>query len=118
MIGMSFSPFFTLLVLGLISSFVLHVLFRYRVLPGVDGFLSKWVAGWIGGWLAAPVFGHWGGLLGNIYILPAILGAFVGPFMLTAALRALARTVPAVPRQETAPSQQGAASQFELRKAS
>ena len=45
MIGMNFTPFLTLLVVGVIASFVLHSLVRYRVLFGVDGFLSKWIAG-------------------------------------------------------------------------
>jgi uncharacterized membrane protein YeaQ/YmgE (transglycosylase-associated protein family) len=118
MIGMSFSAFLTLLVLGFIGSFVLHVLVRYRILSGFDGFMSKWLAGWIGGWFGSPIFGHWGMHVGNLYILPALLGAFAGPFLVTAVFRALARTVSAAPRPETVPSQTSTAPQFEMRKAS
>ena len=118
MIGMSFSAFLTLLVLGLIGSFVLHTFVRYRVLAGLDGFVCKWIVGWIGAWLGSPVFGYWGIHMENIYIIPAVLGAFIAPFLMTTALRALARTAAAVPRQDTATSQPGTAPQFEIRKAS
>src|SRR5579863_8801538 len=90
MIGMSFSAFLTLLVLGLISSFVLHVLVRYRMLAGFDGFMSKWIAGWIGGWLGSSEFGFWGIHVGSLYIIPSLLGAFAGSFLVTAVFRALA----------------------------
>jgi uncharacterized membrane protein YeaQ/YmgE (transglycosylase-associated protein family) len=88
MIGMSFPIFLTLLVLGLISSFVLHVLVRYRLLAGFDGFMFKWIAGWIGGWLGSPVFGHWGIHAESLYMVPAVLGAFAGSFLLIAVLKA------------------------------
>jgi hypothetical protein len=77
MIGMNLSTFLTLLVLGLISSLVLHVLVRYRMLAGLDGFICKWITAWIGGWFGSPVFGHWGAHMGNLYLTPAALGAFV-----------------------------------------
>jgi uncharacterized membrane protein YeaQ/YmgE (transglycosylase-associated protein family) len=118
MIGMSFSAFLTLLVLGLIGSFVLHTFVRDRVLAGLDGFVCKWIVGWIGAWLGSPVFGYWGIHVENIYIIPAVLGAFTAPFLVTAALRALARTAAMALRQDAATSQLGTAPQFEMRKAS
>ena len=114
---MSFSAFLTLLFLGLISSLVLHNQARYRILTGLDGFLSKWVGGWIGGWLGSPVFGHWGMHVDSLYVIPALLGAFVGPFLVTAVLHALATTAKAALRPDSA-SQSGSASQFAMRKAS
>ncbi|HTC62972.1 MAG TPA: hypothetical protein VK709_09015 [Candidatus Saccharimonadales bacterium] len=118
MIGMSFSAFLTLLVLGLLSSIVLHTLVRYRVLAGLDDFVCKWIVGWIGAWLGSTVYGYWGIHMENIYIIPAVLGAFTAPFLATAALRALARTVATAPRQDAATSQPSTATQFEMRKAS
>ena len=118
MIGMSLSAFLTPLVLGLISSVVLHVLVRYRVLAGLDGFMCEWIVGGIGAWLGSPVFGNWGIHMENIYIIPALLGAFTAPFLVTTALRALARTVAAAPRQDAATSQLATAPQFEMRKVS
>ena len=59
MIGMTLREFGVLLVGGLISAAVIHYVVRYRFLPGVDGFLGKWIAGWFGAWLGSPVFGHW-----------------------------------------------------------
>jgi hypothetical protein len=108
MIGIGFSAFLTLLGLGLISSVVLHVLVRYRFLAGLDGFV----------WLGSPVFGCWGIHTENIYIIPAVLGAFTAPFLATTVLRALAKTVSTVPRLDAATSQLGTAPQFEMRKAS
>jgi uncharacterized membrane protein YeaQ/YmgE (transglycosylase-associated protein family) len=118
MIGMSFSAFLTLMFLGLISSFVLHVVIRYRVLAGFDGFMGKWIAGWAGAWLGSPIFGHWGIQVGNLYILPALLGAFAGSFLLTLAFRALGRTLASTSRPDAVISQPGTASHFEMKKAS
>lgn len=118
MIGMNFSAFVTLMVLGLISSFVLHLLIRYRMLAGFDGFMGKWIAGWAGAWLGSPVFGHWGMHMGNIYIIPALVGAFAGSFLFTLAFRALAKTATSVSRPEVVASASSTASQFEMKKAS
>jgi uncharacterized membrane protein YeaQ/YmgE (transglycosylase-associated protein family) len=116
MIGMHFVPFLTLLIIGLVSGFVLHVAARYRVLNGFDGFMAKWIAGWIGGWLGSPVYGFWGGHIGNVYIIPALLGAFTASFFITVALKASATATSKVLRQGATPAQQPAA-QFEMRKA-
>jgi hypothetical protein len=48
MIGMSFGSFLSLLILGIIASIVLHLIVRYKMLSGFDGFMNKWIAGWIG----------------------------------------------------------------------
>lgn len=117
MIGMAFPAFLTLLALGLISAVLWHVVFRYRVLPGPDGLLGKWVVAWIGGWLGSPVFGHWSMQIGSLYFIPAVLGAFLAPFMVTAALRSITMRITEMPRREVAP-QAGISSQFDLRKAS
>ena len=118
MIGMSFSAFLTLLVFGLVSSFVLHMIVRYRMLAGLDGFVCAWIAGWTGGWLGSPVFGHWGGHMRNVYIIPALLGAFVGTFLVTAVVRVMAATAMAPSRPSVMAPQPSAASQVEMRKAS
>jgi uncharacterized membrane protein YeaQ/YmgE (transglycosylase-associated protein family) len=115
MIGMSFAAFLILLGLGFVSSIVLHLVVRYRVFAGLDGFLCMWIAGWIGGWLGSPVFGHWAIHLGNLYIIPALLGAFVGSFLVTAGLRALAISAKGGRLDAVA---SGAAPQVEMRKAS
>jgi uncharacterized membrane protein YeaQ/YmgE (transglycosylase-associated protein family) len=92
MIGMNFASFLTLLLISLIAALVVHYAIRYRFLEGVDGFLAKWIAGWMGGWLGSPVFGHWfsGAQIGEVYIIPAILGAFVGAFVPAALWKARA----------------------------
>ncbi len=89
MIGMGFGAFFVLLVAALIAAAVLHYLLRYRLLEGFDGFVGKLVAGWIGAWLGSPVLGHWfkGVELAGVYLIPALLGAFAGAFVLTATFK-------------------------------
>ena len=93
MIGMNLWAFLVLLIGGLIAAGVLHYVLRYRFLEGFDGFLAKWVAGWIGAWLGSPVLGHWFEpvKLANIYLIPALLGAFAGSFALTATYKAHAK---------------------------
>jgi hypothetical protein len=80
---MSFAPFLTHLVISFITAIVMHYAIRYRVLEGVDGFVTKWIAGWILAWLASPVLGHWfaGAEISNVYIVPAFIGGFVGAFV-------------------------------------
>lgn len=90
MIGMNFAAFLTLLILGLIAGVVMHFLIRYRMLAGGDGFFAKWIAGWIGAWLGSPVLGHWAFHIQNIYIIPALIGAFIGAFAWSALVKASA----------------------------
>jgi hypothetical protein len=82
MIGMNFWAFLVLLVAAVIAAVVLHYLIRYRFLEGLDGLLGKVIAGWVGAWLGSPVLGHWFERvkLAGIYLIPALLGAFVGAF--------------------------------------
>ncbi len=93
MIGISFLAFLVLLVAALIAAAVLHYVCCYRLLEGLDGFLGKCVAGWIGAWLGSPVLGHWFEKVkfADIYLIPALLGAFAGAFALTASWRASAK---------------------------
>src|SRR5262245_19738647 len=90
MIGMNFGAFLLLLVAGLIAAVLIHYVFRYRFLEGWDGFLSKWMAGWLGAWLGSPVLGHWFERIKccDIYLIPALIGAFAGAFTGTALWKA------------------------------
>jgi uncharacterized membrane protein YeaQ/YmgE (transglycosylase-associated protein family) len=82
MIAMKFAPFLTLLIIGFIAAVVMHSGFRYQTSQGSDGFFAKWIAGWIGGWLGSPVLGHWWFQIQNVYVIPALVGAFIGAFSL------------------------------------
>ncbi|MGA9884664.1 MAG: hypothetical protein WBQ34_13180 [Candidatus Acidiferrales bacterium] len=105
MIGMHFGAFLTLLILGVIAAAIMQFAIRYRALGRVDGFFAKWIAGWIGAWLGSPVLGHWAFHIQNIYIIPGIIGAFVGAFLFVAlakstgatALKSKITAIPAVP---------------------
>ena len=82
MIGMNFSSFIALLILSFIAAIVMHSGLRYPTSKGVDAFFAKWIAGWFGAWLGSPVLGHWWFRAENIYVVPALVGAFVGVFAL------------------------------------
>jgi uncharacterized membrane protein YeaQ/YmgE (transglycosylase-associated protein family) len=88
MIGMNFGAFLTLLILGFIAAIVMHFIVRYQVLGIVDGFFAKWIAGWIGAWLGGPVLGHWWLQIQNVWVIPALVGAFVGAFSVVAMAKA------------------------------
>jgi len=82
LIGMPFLSFLVLLILSAIAAVVVHWVVRYRLFKGIDGFLGQWIVAWLGAWLGPAVLGHWFGsvMLWNIYILPALIGAFAGAF--------------------------------------
>lgn len=85
MIGMSFTSFLILLIISVVVALVLHFS-GYQVRGGWDSFVNKVIIGWFGAWLGTPVFGNWPFRFKSwlsysdanveIYIIPAILGAF------------------------------------------
>ncbi|MCL5005221.1 MAG: hypothetical protein M1404_01700 [Acidobacteria bacterium] len=93
MIGMHFGAFLTLLIVSVIGAGVVHYGFRYRFVEGIDGFLGKWIVSWVAAWVASPVMGYWFGnvKIANVYLIPALLGAFAGAFMTTLVFKALAK---------------------------
>ena len=93
MVGMNFWTFLVLLVAGVIAAAVVHYVARYRFLEGFDGFLNKVIAGWVGAWLGSPIIGHWFEpvKIANIYLIPALLGAFAGVFVVVATAKAMAK---------------------------
>ncbi len=93
MIGMNFRALLILFVAALIAAWILHYVIRYRFLEGFDGFVGKCIAGWVGAWLGSPVLGHWfeRAKLDNVYLIPALLGAFVGAFVVAATGKTLAK---------------------------
>jgi uncharacterized membrane protein YeaQ/YmgE (transglycosylase-associated protein family) len=82
LIGMAFTSFLVLLIVSAIAAVALHWVFRYRLLDRIDGFLGQWLVAWLGAWLGPAVLGHWfdSAIVSDIYILPAIIGAFAGAF--------------------------------------
>jgi uncharacterized membrane protein YeaQ/YmgE (transglycosylase-associated protein family) len=92
LIGMRFLSFLILLILSAFAAIIVRWAIRYRFLSGGDGFVGQWIAAWIGAWLGPAVFGHWFGLimLWNVYIIPALIGAFVGAYTATACCRVAA----------------------------
>lgn len=99
MIGMNFWAFLVLLVAGLIAAVVMHYLVRYRFLEGFDGAVGKLIAGWLGAWLGSPVLGHWFEpvKIANVYLIPALLGAFVGAFVVVVIGKGVAKAFSSKP---------------------
>jgi uncharacterized membrane protein YeaQ/YmgE (transglycosylase-associated protein family) len=95
MIGMNFRAFLVLLVAGVIAAVASHYVLRYRLLEGLDGLVGKCIAGWVGAWLGSPVLGHWFERvkLADVYLIPALLGAFAGAFVVTAFGKATAKAI-------------------------
>jgi len=79
MIGMDFVSFLILLVISIMVSLILHYVLKLHVRTGFASLLGTIVWGWIGAWLGSPVLGYWfpGWSYHEVYIIPAILGAFV-----------------------------------------
>lgn len=82
LIGMPFQSFVVLLILSAIATAIIHWGFRYRLFNGMDGFIGQWMVAWLGAWLGPAVLGHWfdSVMMGNIYVIPALIGAFAGAF--------------------------------------
>ncbi len=75
---MDFLSFIMLLVIAAVASWVLHYPLKYHVTPGFRSYLSKVVIAYFGAMLGLSFFGEWwaGVVYGNVYIVPAMLGAF------------------------------------------
>jgi uncharacterized membrane protein YeaQ/YmgE (transglycosylase-associated protein family) len=91
MIGMSFLSFLTLLGISVIVVGVFHYGLRYRFLEGIDAIYSKVVFAWIGAWLGSPVLGHWLYRIGDVYLIPAFLGAITALVLNGIARKALVK---------------------------
>lgn len=93
LIGMPFQSFLVLLILSAIAAAIVHWGFRYRLFNGMDGFFGQWMVAWLGAWLGPAVLGHWfdSAMVGNIYLIPAFIGALAGAFGGTLNAKVLAR---------------------------
>lgn len=82
LIGMPFPSFLILLILSAIAAAIVHWGFRYRLFHGIDGFVGQWIVAWLGAWLGPAVLGHWfdAAKFSDIYVIPALIGAFAGAF--------------------------------------
>ena len=80
MIGITFSTFLSLFVVGAICALLLHNMLKPALLGVADGYLSQLIIGWLGAWLGSPVVGHWGWNIPstNVYLVPAALGSLAG----------------------------------------
>lgn len=80
MIGMSFAAFLVLAVIAVVVSLIMHYVVKVKL---ISGYIVELIIAWIGGWLGAPVLGHWFEpvRLDQVYIIPAILGAFAALFL-------------------------------------
>lgn len=99
MLDMNFVEFVTLLVVSLIAAFIVHYGFGYRYFKHADGFFWKWIVAWTFAWVASPVLGHWfvHFRIDSIYLIPALLGGFIGAFCATLFWKGLSVAQQALP---------------------
>ena len=92
LIGMPFVSFLVLLVVSAIAAAIVHWGLDYRLFEGWDGFVGQWIVAWVGAWLGPAVLGHWfdAVMLGNIYLIPALLGGVAGALAGTLNARVIA----------------------------
>jgi uncharacterized membrane protein YeaQ/YmgE (transglycosylase-associated protein family) len=110
MLGMTFLSFLVLTVIGAVAAVAYHYAIRYRFLEGIDALFGKLIVGWLGAWLGTPVFGHWLWKIENVYVVPAILGAFASVQLIVLTGRALAKlasTRPALVEERKEESRSG-----------
>ena len=74
---MDFISFAVLLVISIVVSGVLHYGLKYYVSEDKWSFIAKIMWGYLGAWLAPHLLGEWfeGAVVGDVHIIPAILGA-------------------------------------------
>ena len=86
MIGMSFSSFLTLLVIGAVWALVFRSMLKLKVFQNREGYLCALITGWIGAWIGSPVLGYWGWMVPgtNVYLVPALLGSIAAIYALAA----------------------------------
>ncbi|MBC8081108.1 MAG: GlsB/YeaQ/YmgE family stress response membrane protein, partial [Gorillibacterium sp.] len=58
-------------------------------IPG--GIIGNIIAGFIGGWLGNVILGKFGPVIGDFYIVPALIGAIVLVFLVSLLLRSTGR---------------------------
>ena len=58
-------------------------------IPG--GIIGNIIAGFIGGWLGGVILGNFGPVIGDFYIVPALIGAIVLVFLVSLLLRSTGR---------------------------
>ncbi|MEK3731992.1 MULTISPECIES: GlsB/YeaQ/YmgE family stress response membrane protein [Paenibacillus] len=60
-----------------------------RDIPG--GIIGNIIAGFIGAWLGSLLLGTWGPVIGDFYIIPALIGAVVLVFIVSLVMGSMRR---------------------------
>ena len=97
MLRMSFVSFLILTLIAAVVAVAYHNVIRYRFLEGNDVLIGKLIVGWIGAWLGSPILGPWLWKVGNVYIVPAILGAIAAIHLTVLTGKMLAKLASARP---------------------
>lgn len=83
-----FSFLWSLIIGGLIGW--VGSLIAGRDIPG--GVIGNIIAGFIGAWLGSLILGHWGPVIADFAIIPAIIGAIVLTFIVSFIMRSMRKT--------------------------
>ncbi|MNN96386.1 Transglycosylase associated protein [compost metagenome] len=57
--------------------------------PG--GIIGNIIAGFIGAWIGSLILGNWGPVIGNFYVIPALIGAVVLVFIVSLIMGSMRR---------------------------
>lgn len=74
MTGMSFLSSLLLFIIGAIVTAIMFFLLKIKIGKGIAGFIAEVCIGWFGAWLGW-ILEHWWIKLGEVYLVPAILGS-------------------------------------------
>jgi uncharacterized membrane protein YeaQ/YmgE (transglycosylase-associated protein family) len=88
MIGMTFSSFLALLVIGAACALFFHSVPKPRPL-GIAAYMGQLIVGWLGAWIGSAVVGHWGWIIPttNVYVLPAFISSLAASYALIESVR-------------------------------
>jgi uncharacterized membrane protein YeaQ/YmgE (transglycosylase-associated protein family) len=83
MIGMTFSSFLALLVIGAACALFLRGILQPRP-SGTAAYIGQLIVGWLGAWIGSAVVGHWGWIIPttNVYVLPALISSLAAIYAL------------------------------------
>jgi hypothetical protein len=84
MIGMTFSSFLALLVIGAACALSLRGILKPRPLGLGNGYIGQLIVGWLGAWIGSAVVGHWGWIIPatNVYMVPTVISSLAAIYAL------------------------------------
>ena len=102
MIGITFSSFLALLVIGAACALFLSGILQPRPV-GTAAYIGQLIVGWLGAWVGSAVVGHWGWIIPttNVYVLPALISSLAAIYALIESVKIVERLLTPLSLRET-----------------